>query len=84
MSELLTLAKEILQVFTLSFAKDQLLPSAQPNKDEVNDSPACPEAVVFCFSFFRLLRTHTPQDPMCWPVTMHPVMKSTPLSQQTA
>lgn len=51
MSEHLTLAKGILQpVFTLAFAKDQLLPSGQSNKDTANESLVCPEALQ-CSAF---------------------------------
>ena len=41
---ILTVARGILQpVFTSLFAKDQLLPSGQSNKDKANESPDCQE-----------------------------------------
>lgn len=45
-----TVAKRILQpVLTLSFAKDQLLPSGQSNKDKANESPRCQKYGVLFF-----------------------------------
>lgn len=68
---ILTVARGILQpVFTSLFAKDQLLPSGQSNKDKANESPDCQEylewSVFHSLEITRLRIPTGPKGPATW------------------